>query len=167
MYKNKSNREIENTLDKHNWASGVKKCLDSYGFSEVWINGGVGNEMLFLHMFKQRIIDCYKQEWCSKLNESDRLETYRSFKSWLNPEKYLYDITIMKFRTALTRFRLGVSGINFHKRYSSKSKCCPNCNVTEDEHHFLLICPLYQTLRDKYLTKAIKNISVNVHLSLS
>ena len=31
----------------HNWSFSVKRCFDFYGFSEVWINGGVGNEILF------------------------------------------------------------------------------------------------------------------------
>eukprot|EP00745_Piridium_sociabile_P012148 TRINITY_DN18857_c0_g1_i10.p1 TRINITY_DN18857_c0_g1~~TRINITY_DN18857_c0_g1_i10.p1 ORF type:complete len:206 (-),score=0.01 TRINITY_DN18857_c0_g1_i10:531-1148(-) len=122
MYRNKIIRNVENQIDKHNWVSTVRHCLDTYGFSDVWLNGGVGNEKAFIQVFKQRLIDCYMQEWSSKLYDSDRYSTYRCFKSLLQPEKYLSDITIITFRTVFVKFRLGLCDINTHKRYTEKNK---------------------------------------------
>lgn len=46
-------------------------------------------------------MDCYKQDWYSKLNGSDRFSKYPSFKSLLQPEKYLSDITL-SFKMQIT-----------------------------------------------------------------
>jgi hypothetical protein len=70
---------------RHNWAFAVRECLDKFGFSHVWIFGGVGDQKLFLKIFKQRIIDCFQQDWFCKLNNSNRYEKYRSFKSLFQP----------------------------------------------------------------------------------
>ena len=58
-----------------------------FGFSDVWMNDGVGDVKLFLKTFKQRLIDFYKHAWYAKLSDSDRFLTYHSYKSLLQPEK--------------------------------------------------------------------------------
>jgi hypothetical protein len=138
---------------KYSWFSTVKHCLDIFGFSEVWMSDGVGDVKLFLRAFKNRMIDCYKQDWSAKLSDSDRFATYRSFKSLLQPEKYLQDLTIAKFRKVFVWFRLGVNVLNINNRYNNRSKLCPFCEVIEDENHFLLKCPKYNALREKYIFK--------------
>ena len=42
--------EKNNQIDsaQHAWYMSVKRCLDVYGFSDVWMAGGVGDEKLFL-----------------------------------------------------------------------------------------------------------------------
>ena len=56
---------------KKNWVSIVKKLLYDYGFIIVFDNQAVVNEVVFLTMFKQRIIDCFLQElYTSKSNSS-------------------------------------------------------------------------------------------------
>ena len=66
---------------------------------------------MFLKLCRQRMIDCYKQDWNGKLAQSDHYAVYRKFKSLLQPEKYLRDITISKFRIALNKFRIGISDL--------------------------------------------------------
>ena len=44
-----------------NWATKVKTLLDTMGFSHVWLNQGVENDKLFLHLFKQRARDTFIQ----------------------------------------------------------------------------------------------------------
>ena len=101
------------------------------------------------------MIDCYKQEWNNKLTQSDRYKMYRSFKSILQHELYLQMITIIKFRTALIRFRLGINELRVNQRYGNitETKKCPFCDDIENEIHFILKCPMYTQLRNKYLTK--------------
>ena len=60
---------------------------------------------IFLKELKQRMIDCFGQDWSAKVNGSDRFGKYRSFKSLLQPEKYLTAITINKFSCALVKFQ--------------------------------------------------------------
>lgn len=150
-YVQDKNVNLEN--NKHSWSSAVKRCLDMYGFSEVWMNDGVGDVKLFLKIFKVRMIDCYKQNWSAKLFDSDRFQTYRSFKLLLQPEKYLQDLTIAKFRRAFVWFRLGVNVLNANNLHQNCSKLCPFCEVVEDERHFLHTCPKYDILREKYILK--------------
>jgi len=141
----------------HSWSVSVKRCFDLFGFSNVWLNGGVGNEKAFLKLLKQRMIDCYRQDWSNKLNDSDRFCTYRSFKCLFEPERYLTDITIVKFRNVLVRFRMGVNELNVNNRYTNKSHLCPFCEAIENEMHFLFHCSKYKEIREKYIMKYIKN----------
>jgi hypothetical protein len=62
-----------------------------------------------------------------------------------------------KIKIALSRFRLSSHQLEIERgRYSNiprderKCKFC-NLNVIENEYHFLLICPLYTSIRQKYL----------------
>ena len=143
----------EEKSNVHNWPQVIKRCLDMFGFSEVWHNGGVGNVGKFLRLFKQRQIDCFKQDWHNGLTTSDRFVTYRSFKTILEPERYLMGITIAKFRQTLTRFRLGINDLNINNRYSTTPTNCPFCNCIESEYHFLFACPEYSIPRGRYVFK--------------
>jgi len=55
-----------------NWATKVETLLDNMGFSHVWLNQGVENDKLFLHLFKQRARDTFIQKW--QVNYKTRLE---------------------------------------------------------------------------------------------
>ena len=54
--------DIETTIHNnqstglHNWAKGIKGCLESYGLHDVWLNGRVADKPAFLLLFKNRII---------------------------------------------------------------------------------------------------------------
>ena len=129
-----------------NWAVLLKRSLDLYGFSEMCLNGGVGNEKIFLRMFRQRMVDCFKQTWAGKLHDSERFQFYRSFKSLLQPEQYLTQISISKSRTSLTRFRLGISDLQINARYGAvaQNQSCPFCGIIETKTHFLTDCIAYK-----------------------
>ena len=48
---------------KISWATHVKMLLYKYGFGHVWLSQGVGDEIMFLKKFKQRLSDCFAQDW--------------------------------------------------------------------------------------------------------
>ena len=125
------------------------------GFAVVWMYGGVGNEKGFIQEFRRRLQDCFCQEWFSYLESSERFELYSCFKTCLEREKYIESIEDIKYRSALSRFRAGVSSIGVHKHRHAKNemnKNCPFCKtVTEDETHVIFVCPLYEDLRTRYL----------------
>ena len=52
MQINTSCRYADNQCQTHNWVTGVKHCLDTFGFSVVWLNGGVGNEKCVFAWFQ-------------------------------------------------------------------------------------------------------------------
>ena len=148
----KVRREIGN---KHSWGYKLKNMLDKGGYSNVWLDQRVENINSFFKGFKQRLIDMYWQDWHSKLMERDRFSIYRTFKEDHNCEEYLKMITVTKFRRIFTRTRLGIIDLNENKKFLNPliSRKCPFCETNETELHFILFCPTYTQLRDKYITK--------------
>ena len=136
---------------KTNWASQIKLILCRAGFGHVWLYG-CGDEGAFIKILKQRLCDCFLQNWHSHLDSSERFVLYNSFKSCLEREKYVDLISYNVYRCALARFRMGVSPLNAHKyRFASTddARKCPFCtDQLEDENHLLFICPIYKDLRE-------------------
>ena len=87
------------------WVTHVKHILYRYGFGYVFISQDVGNIDVFMSILNERVRDCGKQEWHDMINNSDKLVTYCTFKSILEPEKYLSCVCIRKYFVALARFR--------------------------------------------------------------
>ena len=119
---------------------------------------GVGDERLFLNLFKQRCRDIDGQGWVNGLSKSPKLDTYKHFKSLLQYESYLSNIDKMIFRTTLCRFRASNHNLAIEKGrrdgVSRDRRICIFCNIgnfIEDEFHFCLICPVYQQLRELYI----------------
>lgn len=147
--------------DKANWASLLRDMLFNLGFGEVWYNQGVEEEERFLQVFKQRITDNYMQVWKQKIGNTRKSLLYRRFHDIFSPCQYLQHIKNVKHRIALTHLRTrnnrlfvetgswGNQSTPYEQRY------CTHCNThdIEDEYHFLLICPLYTELRQKYVPK--------------
>ena len=52
----------------------------------------MGDETQFLNSFRLRIEDNFRQEWHTDILENKKLETYKTFKSLLEPEIYLTTI---------------------------------------------------------------------------
>ena len=117
----------------------------------------VGNEVEFLKSFVQRISDIYRQKWFLDINVSPKLSTYSQFKSLLEPEKYLHVINSFWARKHLAKFRTSNHDLAIEKGRHAKlerhMRMCNMCNLgcVEDEYHFILICPKYEYLREKYL----------------
>ena len=57
-------------FDEHtnrNWVTYVREILYKYGFGYTWLMQDVGNKHIFLSAFKQRVDDCFQQEWHDKI----------------------------------------------------------------------------------------------------
>ena len=57
--------------------------------TEVWMYGEVGDKRRFLHIFKERLKDCFYQRWWAHISNSERFDLYHCFKSTLHCERYL------------------------------------------------------------------------------
>ena len=157
-----------NNAGKINCVSHIRILLFKFGFGYAFIAQDIGNPLLFLKEFKQRLIDCNKQNWLSDVQESSKLRTYSTFKTLLEPEKYLHCIILWKYRKALCKFRCSNHDLNIEigRRFKIPiaDRICIFCinvsNITiiEDEYHFLCICKLYQNIRNKYVNY-LNNIS--------
>ena len=118
---------------------------------------GVGNVNVFLNLVKQRIHDNFIQNWNSRLEESSRATFYTRINSF-QFQHYLNFIKVKKYRNALSRLRcsshrLEIESGRWHRpiRKPVDERKCKNCNVVENEFHFLFECPLYNELRIHYL----------------
>ena len=140
---------------KINWVSNIRNLLSMYGFYYVWLYQGVGSQTAFIKQFKLRLCDTFKQECEETIQNKERYLFYRSFKSNFNQEQYIVDIDIFCFRVALSHFRFGVLPIGSNmQRYSDEPNAmmCPKCKTkTEDEHHLIFDCPLYDDLRKRFI----------------
>jgi hypothetical protein len=148
---------LRNSLEintTENWLSKIKKCLELFGFHDIWADGGTRNEAAFIRSLRNRMIDKFKEDWKIKISSSDRFSSYRIFKSEHYIEFYLNDITIKRFRDTLVRLRLGINELGVNKRYNVTNvdnRNCPFCpGIVEDEIHFIFDCPTYEPVRHKY-----------------
>ena len=141
-----------------NWARNVKSLLDNYGFSYVWNNPHAVNLSSFHLVFKERVIDIFKQSWINDLSRSSPLVLYKEFKSGLEYERYL-DLLPYKLRIGISQLRLSahqlriVTGRYSHNRIDRSMRLCTLCDRSdiEDEYHFVIICPAYSHLRQQYI----------------
>ena len=135
-----------------NWASMIRNCLFRLGFGFVWMNGGVSEENRFVQHLKQRMRDCFIQEWYATNRDNIRYVWYSSFKQNFGMEEYLNVIDVKKFRDVFIRFRFGINNLRSNMRYTNiPDRNCPFCNERENEIHMLLLCPAYEEIRKKYL----------------
>ena len=150
---------------KVNWVTKVRVKLCESGFGYVWMNQGVENISEFTRMLRIRLIDSRWQLWSSQIQSSDRFDLYRQFNLLHNIPTYLTMGLEQHLKYCMTRFRFGISDINVHRfRYSNHSdnnNICPLCrNAEETETHFVLCCPVLETLRrDLIPTKFYKQPS--------
>ena len=132
------------------WASDIRTCLFQYGLGIVWVSQQVGNKTGFLRELKQRLIDCYAQDWHEKMSTKERFENYRGFKQILQFESCLSYLTIKRYRGARVRIQLGVNELACNKyRYNPNvsQRLCPVCESAEEfEMHLIFACRAYDNI---------------------
>ena len=67
-----------------NWVSNVKHLLDRFDFSDVFYNLDSRQSKLFPPVFRQRVIDCFIQDWHGSVERSFVLNEYQYLKLNLN-----------------------------------------------------------------------------------
>ena len=119
------------------------------------------NVRQFLYTFKTRLIDCYMQQWKMDINNNGKLTLYKELKNSFCYEKYL-DILSIKQRREITKIRISAHSLCIETGRSMNivrnERFCKYClsnnsRLVEDEYHFLIECPLYRDLREKFLPK--------------
>ena len=141
------------------WVDNVRNTLYQYGFGIVWESQGVGDDKLFLKCFKQRILDCYGQHWHDSLQTRTFYSHYSSIKHRFRQHPYVSLVQNFYMRRLLARFRFGMTelkgrSMDFKQLDLLHLKRCPFCtssNIIENEFHFLLVCPKYTDIRQKYI----------------
>ena len=150
-------RELKETNKPSNWADGIKQLLTTNGFAFIWESEGFACTKAMLRNFKQSLVDQFWQNWHDDIQTKDRYDTYRTLKQNHLREHYIDTITISKFRRAFARLRLGITNLRYNERFLKpySSNYCLFCsnNIIENEEHFLLHCPTYGFIRQKYLLR--------------
>jgi len=148
-------------LGHSNWVSCVKKLLDDFGFSGVFLNPeNVCSSFPFV--FKERVISNFIQEWQGLLLRSPVLTDYAHYKTNFAYENYL-DILPVNLRKFVTRFRICAHSLRIQTgRYGSSNiprneRYCLYCGSRdlEDVYHFICICPCYITIRRRFLDRRL------------
>jgi hypothetical protein len=163
------------TANRITWATRVRNLLAQFGFNFIWFSQEVGDSRAFLALFTQRLSDCALQDWNASIQKSSKLSCYSTFKSLLEPEKYLSTITCVKYRIAISKFRISNHPLHIesgrHTRTLLDDRICKYCitesnhQVIEDEKHFLLDCPLYTNIRNANNIKIVNSSALTfVHL---
>ena len=111
----------------------------------------------------------------AKNTGGNKLRTYALFKQEWGYERYLDIVQGREKRILLTKFRIGIcplrietgryelvdSGYKQVRRHiDAKLRYCLCCNTqrVEDEFHFLMVCPIYDEMRNILLTSVYNNI---------
>ena len=141
------------------WISHVRQCLEETGFSYMW-NENSFEPKTFKHVFKQRLLDIFKQNWHSETINNSQCTFYCKIKNNHCFEKYLC-IQDRNVWIALTKFKTRTHHLPVTKnRFNAESTepiLCPLCSIGEtgDELHYLLECPFFSKQRDNLLPKEI------------
>ena len=145
---NRYSREAYDVLNNRQ----ERDCYNGFGY--VWMDGGVGNENMFITEFKNRLRDCCCQGWFSHMAKSERFDLYSCFRNTEQRERNLQVVQSRVYQTALARFPMDVSRINGHRLrilVAEDQRFCSFCvDETEDERHVLVLCPVYSQLREKF-----------------
>lgn len=88
-----------------NWVSYVRKCLFNNGYGYIWESQYVDNTSVFIANFVQRLKDQYIQSWGEMCRNTNKLYPYIHFKQTIEVSKYVYVITIDKFRKSYGQFQ--------------------------------------------------------------
>ena len=67
---------ILNNVRGDSWPFKVKLLLESYGFSDVWLNPEQFYVPTFISSFKQRVTDVFYQEWFADLFNNNVLNIF-------------------------------------------------------------------------------------------
>ena len=138
---------------KVSWATPIRELLAKYGFRYVWMSQEIGDDVLFIEIFKRRLVDCYTQNWNSDVHDNEKLLYYKEYKINLEFEPYLKIVEIRKHLKSLAKIRCVSHKLEIekgrHKHVPRSERLCMSCNlrVIEDEYHVILICPKYLDLR--------------------
>ena len=104
----------------------------------------------------QRLRDQSIQSCNSEITDSSKLCLYKNYKPNYEHEAYLSHLSIRKFRNDFSKLRSSCHSLEIelciHSGHPKQERICRLCNEgVEDELHFLLHCPVYKTLRQKYI----------------
>lgn len=99
------------------------------------------------------------QNWQDRINNSSRANFYKTVMQF-QFQPYLEKINVYKYIQALSKLRVSSHRLAIESgrwvrptRIPVDERKCVNCNILEDEFHFVIECNMYTDLRIKYIPK--------------
>ena len=139
------------------WISNLKTILEGKGMLNLFINSYETKPAFINKKLFQTLSDEFHQNAFENIRkEQSKLRTYALFKTEIGFEKYLTEIKNPVLRTEITKFRLSNHRLMIetgrHKNIPKELRFCPFCPcAVETEMHFLLLCPVYNSLRTEMM----------------
>ena len=100
----------------------------------------------------------YKDKWLERINTSEKLRTYRTFKPTHKMEAYLNTFKDVRKRALISKIWISAHTLEIevgrHKqpKIPALQRFCKKCSTSvEDEKHFLLACPAYDTVCPNFI----------------
>ena len=116
---------------------------------------------VFYPLVKSTLKDLFLQKWANDVEQSKKCFYYRHFYARPTFQKYLKIlpesawIPILKFKTS--NHKLPIEIYSWKVTFKDRNKrFCTMCNTGDigDEYHYLLVCPLFQEARIKFIPKS-------------
>ena len=144
--------------------SNIKTLLEGKGMLNDFLYRPYVTQKPFIYnKLFQRLSDEFHQNAFETIRSvGSKLRTYALFKNKIGIENYLLQINNRYLRKYMTRFRLSnhrlMIEIGRHQNTPKECRFCPFCrNLVETEAHFLLECPVYESLRSRMLEPIYSN----------
>ena len=112
--------------------------------------------LLTLTHLDNQVTDTHLFSECSLPEDIRNTPTLSEFKSKLNTKskkpQLLYNVGNRQHQINHARLRLGCSSLNYdlHRKNIIPSSLCA-CGAVETASHYLTKCPIYQSMRDRYI----------------
>jgi len=154
-------KDIEENVNRTNWASLLKSMLEKCGFGDAWLHQCTLNEDRLLSQFSQRVQDMYLQQRHDTIHNVSDNRLYKYLSPPMEGARYLFDVNERYIRTAISKLRLGSHNFMIERgkwhcpKLEIQSRTCEACNRIEDEYHILLECKRFDILRIKYVPKIL------------
>ena len=141
-----------------NWVTKVRQLLFSNGFGYIRIELCVHKYRAFLSALVQTLKAQSLQSWYAELANWPTLCLYKDYKLYYEHETYLNCLNIRTIRHTLSKSRSGCHNLEIelgrHRDLPRHDRLCRlRKDEVENEIHFMRQCPVYETLRQKYLPR--------------
>ena len=139
------------------WIATVKFLLNELGMNNYLVNPELVTTEKFKEICKEKLKQQFTQLWRTEINSQEhKLKFYKLFKNSFGREAYLDDLNSFQLRKIVTKFRCSDHRLEIetgrHRNLKVEERICQLCSQDiETELHFIQKCPLYSTLRTKYL----------------
>lgn len=126
------------------------------GMYDIWLSQGSHDMKYTLCLVKQRLLDQCKQNLLSQIKSSSKCYVYKYLIDDVCLQFYLTKPISAPLKNLISKLRLSAHCLAIesgrYKKVEKQNRFCFICgDCVEDEYHFVVLCPLYVSLRQKYI----------------